>query len=70
METYHDYNIDIDSFEFCTRRKCPLRKKCLRKVQPPNASPYWVRGGNYDKQTNSCKLFIDKEQYINQPTEV
>lgn len=48
-------------FEFCSNKKCPLRKRCLRSARPPFSSEYWSTGGNYDNSTNRCKRFIKIE---------
>ena len=60
--TWIKYNLDPSNFEFCVKKKCPLRKSCLRKVTPPY-NEYLSIGGNYDKTTNSCKNYINKEQW-------
>ncbi|HAB41835.1 MAG TPA: hypothetical protein DCE24_08260 [Porphyromonadaceae bacterium] len=51
-------------FEYCTvrsKKKCPLREKCLRAVTPPFSTPYWATGGRYNKETKQCSMFIPKE---------
>ncbi len=57
-----EYNIDIDNFEFCVRKKCPLRKSCLRKVTHPFNAEYYTTGGKFDRTTNSCSMYINREK--------
>ncbi len=57
-----EYKSDIDNFQFCVRKKCPLRKSCLRKVTHPFNSEYYTIGGKFDKATNSCIMHIDKRK--------
>lgn len=59
MDSWHNYNINLDEFKFCVKKKCPLRKTCFRKVKPPFNSEYYVTGGKYDKTTKSCALYIN-----------
>lgn len=53
---------DNQDFEFCSNKKCPLRRQCLRSARPPFSSEYWSTGGKYDKGTNQCGLFIKIEE--------
>ena len=60
---WKDYNIDLGNFQFCVKKKCPLRKSCLRKVETPFNSEYYTTGGNYNRETNSCSKYIDKSKW-------
>lgn len=61
MDSWRNYNIDLDEFKFCIRKKCPLHKTCLRKVETPFNSEYYTTGGKYNKATDSCIMYINKE---------
>lgn len=53
-----------EDFEYCivrSKKKCPLREKCLRAVTPPFSTPYYTIGGRYNKETKQCNMFIPKE---------
>ena len=62
LNSYLNYNIDLDTFKFCVRKKCPFRKTCLRKVEPSFNYEYYTTGGSYDKVTNTCKEYINKNE--------
>lgn len=56
-----------EDFEYCivrSKKKCPLREKCLRAITPPFSTPYWTTGGRYNKDTKQCSMFIPKEDML------
>ncbi len=57
---------DPDEFEFCSKNNCPLASMCLRQAFMFNMSEHYERNGKYEKSTDSCARFIERNypEYI------